>query len=236
MRLDKYVLDNGHATTRTQGESLIRLGEVKVNGKVQKKPGFALRPTDQVEIAGSAQYVSRAGLKLASVARELNIDFTDTVVLDVGSSTGGFTDYALQNGAKKVIAIELGTNQMHPTLRNDPRIELHEKTDIREVAELSEPVDIVVIDVSFIGLHQVLPAVQRLIQSGTIIVAMLKPQFEAAPHQKNRGIVKNSKFRKTIIADFENRTTKDFIILGKRDSAVAGAKGNVERFYTLKAK
>src|SRR5690606_26382605 len=146
---------------------------------------------DDIKLTAKEQYVSRAGLKLASVAEALNINLVDKTMLDVGSSTGGFTDYALQNGAKKVIAVELGTNQLHPNLLGNPKIELHEKTDIRNFAT-NEQIDVVVIDVSFVSLRDILPAVAKLSSPNTLIVAMVKPQFEASSSGlKHKGVVKN---------------------------------------------
>ncbi|HEY5442068.1 MAG TPA: SAM-dependent methyltransferase, partial [Candidatus Saccharimonadales bacterium] len=180
------------------------------------------------------QYVSRAGLKLASVAQALKLDFQDAVVLDVGSSTGGFTDYALRHGAKRVIAVEVGRDQLHPTLHGHPQIELHEQTDIRDIQELSVPADIVVIDVSFVSLRDILPHVVKLSAKRTKIVAMVKPQFEAAAsNQKHKGVIKNDTMRRGILKEFEAWAQGRFVILDKADSSVAGAKGNQERFYLL---
>ena len=179
-------------------------------------------------------YVSRAGNKLASVASVLGINFQDSVVLDVGSSTGGFTDYALQHGARKVIAVDVGTKQLHASLRTNVRIELHEQTDIRDITELSEVPGIVVIDVSFISIRDILPSLLNLISDTTEIVVMVKPQFEAYPEQKNRGIIKNDRIRREILKQFEKWATAHFLIVAKADSTVAGAGGNLERFYLLR--
>ncbi|MGB3945457.1 MAG: SAM-dependent methyltransferase, partial [Candidatus Saccharimonadales bacterium] len=131
-RLDVHITRLGMVPTRSQAESVIRLGEVRVNGQVVTKPGHFVGESDRVVLASKERYVSRAGLKLASVAEKLNVRFDNATVLDVGSSTGGFTDYALRHGAKKVFAVDVGTDQLHPSLRQDTRIELHEKTDIRD--------------------------------------------------------------------------------------------------------
>src|SRR5262245_27731904 len=126
-RIDQALVARKLLTTRSQAESFIRLGQVTVNKKVITKPGALVSESDVIKLLAQEQYVSRAGLKLASVAQALSLDFRGKVVLDVGSSTGGFTDYALQHGAHKVIAVDVGTNQLHPSLRGDGRIELHEK-------------------------------------------------------------------------------------------------------------
>jgi len=221
--------------TRSQAESYIKLGQVKVNSEFIKKPGFLVGENDTVELTATEQYVSRAALKLASVAESLELDFQGKKVLDVGSSTGGFTDYALQHGASKVIAVEVGRNQLHPSLHNQPRIELHEQTDIRELTDLSSVPDVVLIDVSFVSLRYILPHVAKLSAKHTQIVAMVKPQFEAIQSAvKHKGVIKNDKLRRDILKRFEEWVQQGFVVINKADSAVRGAKGNQERFYLLK--
>lgn len=232
-RLDQRLAKLGLVSTRSQAENLVRLGQVKVNSKVIKKPGFFIDDSASVELITEQQYVSRAALKLASVARELKLDFKNKVVLDVGSSTGGFTDYALQHGAKKVIAVDVGTEQLHPSLRTNKKVELHEQTDIRDIHELSSTPDIVVIDVSFISLREILPHVLRLAGPKNQVVAMLKPQFEAGASKKHKGVIKNDKQRREIMKDFETWAKERFVVKEKIDSSVSGQKGNVERFYLL---
>lgn len=233
-RLDQQLVVLGLLATRSQAESFIKLGKVSVNGRIVTKPGFAASSADNIKLTATEQYVSRAGLKLASVAKTLNLDFKNKVVLDVGSSTGGFTDFALQHGAKKVIAVEIGTDQMHPKLRSDKRIELHEKTDIRDFKP-AEHIGIVVMDVSFISLRQILPHIANITDRNTQIVAMLKPQFEAENSGlKHKGVIKNDAMRRSILKDFEAWAQKLFITIDKADSEVSGAKGNTERFYLLR--
>lgn len=235
LRLDQSLVQKSIVSTRSQAESYIKLGQVKVNQEVVTKPGFLVGDSDEIKLTATEQYVSRAGLKLASVSRTLKLNFKDKIVLDVGSSTGGFTDFALQNGASKIIAVDVGTNQLHPNLRTDSRIELHEKTDIRDIEQLSDSPDIIVIDVSFISLRDVLPHLCKLAVVTTQIVAMVKPQFEAGNSRlKHKGVIKNDAMRRTILKDFEAWAQKLFIIVDKADSEVSGAKGNTERFYLLK--
>ena len=234
-RLDQALLHLGLVASRSQGESYIKLGQVEVNGRAVLKPSHMVSSSDKLVLTATEQYVSRAGLKLASVADKLHLTFRDKIVLDVGSSTGGFTDYALKHKALKVIAVDVGTNQLHPSLRSDKRIELHEQTDIRDMKQLSEKPSIVVIDVSFISLRDVLPSVAKLISNDTQVVAMVKPQFEAGHSDiKHKGVIKNDKMRRNTLKDFENWVQKLFIVVDKADSEVAGAKGNQERFYLLK--
>lgn len=223
----------GLAETRSQAENYIKLGYITVDGVVVTKPGHFIRSDARLANIQSQKYVGRAGLKLASVAEALKLKFKGKIVLDVGSSTGGFTDYALQNGAKKVFAVDVGTNQLHPSLQGNPKIELHEKTDIRDFVPSAVP-DIVVMDVSFISLREILPHITTLSGPKTLIVAMVKPQFEAGASTKHKGVIKNDSVRRDIMKDFEIWAKRYFTILDKADSDVTGAKGNRERFYLLK--
>lgn len=232
-RLDQRLVQSGLVASRSQATSYIKLGQVMVNKKPVTKPGFLVVETDRVELTAQEQYVSRAGLKIASVAKSLKLDFADKVVLDVGSSTGGFTDYALRHGARKIIAVDTGTNQLHSSLRDDPRIELHEKTDIREFAS-HQAIDMILVDVSFISLRDILPYIAKLCSQNTQVVAMVKPQFEAYKNAlKHKGVIKNDRLRRDILKAFEIWVRDHFVILDKADSAVSGTKGNQERFYLL---
>ena len=234
-RLDQAVLARGLVRSRSEADSWIRLGKVTVNGRVDTKSGHMVQGTEDIKLRTTERYVSRAGLKLASVAQQFNLNFAGVTVLDVGSSTGGFTDYALQNGAQKVIAVDVGTDQLHHSLKNNPRIELHEKTDIRDFSPSRLP-DIIVIDVSFISLRRILPHLASLSGAETLIVAMVKPQFEASRAQLTKtGIVKNDRIRRDILQEFEAWAKQHFVIEAKADSGVAGTHGNRERFYRMRA-
>ena len=196
--------------------------------------------------------VSRAENKLAGAAQAFSYDFRGKTVLDIGSSTGGFTEYALLRGAKKVIAVEKGTRQMKAPLRFDPRIDLREKTDFFSVTRSSlsrdqdesdenesktnTRIDTILADVSFISLKQVLlHAKKQLASPQTDFLVMLKPQFEARPFQLKNGVVKNETIRREIIKDFEAWLKNNgFLIVNKRDNTLAGKNGNLERFYFLK--
>ena len=193
--------------------------------------------------------VSRAENKLAGAAQAFSYDFRGKTVLDIGSSTGGFTEYALLRGAKKVIAVEKGTRQMKAPLRFDPRIDLREKTDIFFVtrnslsrdqdenneneSKIDTRIDTILADVSFISLKQVLlHAKKQLASPQTDFLVMLKPQFEARPFQLKNGVVKNETIRRDIIKDFEAWLKNNgFLIVNKRDNTLAGKNGNLERFY-----
>ncbi len=197
-------------------------------------------------------FVSRAENKLAGATQAFSFDFKGKTVLDIGSSTGGFTEYALSAGAEKVIAVEKGTNQMKAPLRFDPRVELHEKTDIfntttsgikpSETCPTGKCVflglipDVIVADVSFVSLKKVLAHAKKYLASkDTDFLVMLKPQFEARPEQLNKGVVKNEKMRREIVRGFENWLKKNgFLTVAKHDNELSGKNGNVERFYWLK--
>lgn len=182
--------------------------------------------------------MGRAELKIAEAAEAFRFDFRGKTVLDIGSSTGGFTEYALKRGAAKVIAVEKGTRQMKAPLRFDPRVELHEKTDIFDMVLVPAP-EVILADVSFVSLRKVLAyARKNLADVRTEYLVMLKPQFEAEEAQLNRGVVKNERMRRDIIQNFERWLGKNgFLILKKRDNETVGKRGgNRERFYWLRGR
>ena len=233
-QLDKYLVESGRAESRSQADKFIKSGFVSVNESVIIQTDYKLSDTDRVELNLSAQYVSRAAYKLESVARKLNIDFRAKTVLDVGSSTGGFTDYALQHGASRVIDVEIGSRQLHLKLRDNPRVELHENTDIKKFKPDYIP-DIVLIDISFTSLRDILPAIVSMAGPNTEIVAMLKPQFETKDdYLKHNGVIKNSRIRRKILDEFEQWLKASYVIQGKADSDVYGVNGNRETFYKLR--
>lgn len=233
IRLDQALVQQKLVASRSQAESYIKLGQVTVNNHVVTKAGHQVDDLDKLEVTAKEQYVSRAALKLASVSEALNLDFTGKTVLDIGSSTGGFTQYVLMHGAVAVVAVEVGTNQLHPSLRSDPRIHLFEQTDFRTFNNLPVQPDMVVADVSFISLREILPQAIKITGANTQFAIMVKPQFEAGDDYKHKGVIKNDKIRRAILKDFETWAQKYFIIKAKADSSVAGAKGNQERFYLL---
>ena len=211
-----------------------------------------LKSHTSMQTVHTSMPVSRAENKLAGAAQAFSYDFRGKTVLDIGSSTGGFTEYALLRGAKKVIAVEKGTRQMKAPLRFDPRIDLREKTDIFSVtrsslsrdqdnsneneSKIDARIDTILADVSFISLKQVLlHAKKQLAAPQTDFLVMLKPQFEARPFQLKNGVVKNETIRRDIIKDFEAWLKNNgFLIVNKRDNILAGKNGNLERFYFLK--
>ncbi len=176
----------------------------------------------------------RGYVKLSQAAKAFGFDFHGKTVLDIGSSTGGFTEYALEQGAKKVIAVEKGSHQMKAPLRFDPRVELHEKTDIFNFP-LTKEINTVVADVSFLSLTKILTYLKKLPTRNTDLLMMLKPQFEAREDQLHKGVVKNEKIRRDIIKNFEQWLKQNnYVIVKKRDNDLKGKTGNQERFYWLK--
>ena len=242
-RLDLKLVELNVVPTRSRAENLIKLKKVLVNDSICVKPSRKVRDSDQISIKDD-QYVSRAAYKLESVVKKLNLNFYNKKILDIGSSTGGFTELALKLGASKVIDVEIGNKQLHPSLRDNPRITLYENTDINDVLpfdskksgiKLDFIPEMVLMDISFTSIREVIDRVVKLIDHNTILVVMAKPQFEAKNSNfKHKGIIKNEKIRRQILKDFEESIRNYFIILNKADSLVSGSKGNVERFYLLK--
>jgi 23S rRNA (cytidine1920-2'-O)/16S rRNA (cytidine1409-2'-O)-methyltransferase len=242
-RLDLMLVERGLANTQTQAQALVMAGQVSAEGRRLEKPGLMLDEAVELHIKDQPRFVSRAGEKLASVAEVLGLDFAGKVVLDVGSSTGGFTDFALQHGAERVYGVDVGTGQLAYKLRQDPRVVVMEQTDIRGVrvgagaAALPERADMAVMDVSFISLEKVLERVAELVRPGGAIVAMVKPQFEAskAVADRYRGVIPVGSVRDEILADLRDWMSERFEIVSEADSGVAGAEGNLERFFLLRA-
>ncbi len=203
-RLDKYLTDSGHFTSREKSADAIRGGQVLVNGNVIKKPAFKVSEADEINILTSGRvYVSKGGYKLEKAIREFDIDFTGKTILDAGASTGGFTDCALQHGASLVVAVDVGTNQLVKELRENEKVFSMENTDIRELtsAQMPCPVfDIVVADLSFISLEKVLDPLMKFCKQGGELVLLVKPQFELMERKNlKNGIVKDARIRKAAL-------------------------------------
>ena len=240
IRADEALFLLGLARSRSHGADLVRRSLVKFDNRPVLRPSKTIDKNHIAKlklVAGAnSSTVSRAGDKLADASEAFKFSFNGKVVLDVGSSTGGFTQYALNNGAKKVIAVEVGTNQMVPELRFNEQVELHEKTDIRDF-KTSQKIDVIVIDVSFISLTKILPSLLNLSRATNYnpdILAMAKPQFEGQANDLNSGVVKNSAIRRQILKNLEDwLKLNNLVIKFKRDNQISGKKGNQERFYWL---
>jgi 23S rRNA (cytidine1920-2'-O)/16S rRNA (cytidine1409-2'-O)-methyltransferase len=233
VRIDRLLVDRGLVESRERGHALILAGQILVNGQKQDKAG-ALVPEDaELRILGEViPYVSRGGLKLAAALKEFGLSADGKIALDVGASTGGFTDCLLQHGAKKVYAVDVGYGQMAWKIRQDPRVTTIERVNIRaiEPALVPEPVDIVVIDVSFISLEKVIPSILQFLRPGAEIVALIKPQFEVGREQVGKGgIVRDEAARQAAVERITIFVQKlGFDVKGVIPSPITGQDGNVE--------
>lgn len=233
-RLDVLLTERGHADSRTKAQAIIMSGLVYVDGQKADKPGISYEDSVDIEVrSGRCPYVSRGGLKLEKALRDFGVDPTGYVCSDSGASTGGFTDCLLQQGAKKVFAIDVGYGQLDWKIRSDPRVVVMERTNIRYVTgeQLGEPLDLSVIDVSFISLKIVLPVIKSLLkpECGQVL-CLIKPQFEAGREKVGKkGVVREAATHKEVLDDFVALAESlDFAILGLTFSPVKGPEGNIE--------
>jgi 23S rRNA (cytidine1920-2'-O)/16S rRNA (cytidine1409-2'-O)-methyltransferase len=237
MRLDTLITERKLVKSRSVAVDLIKKGKVMVGGEIITKASkdFTDLPELKIEILEQPKYVGRGGLKLEKALAEFNVKPKDLVCLDVGSSTGGFTDCLLQNGARKIYAVDVGTDQFDPELKKDSRVVLMEQTDIRAVQNLPEKASLAVIDVSFISLELVLESVKNLLKKDGQIIALVKPQFETIKEAKNKsGIVKTDESREQVLENIKNYCEKiDLKILGITDSPILGGSGNKEYLLLL---
>ncbi len=230
MRLDVYLTENNLCKSRTAAQGLIKNGGVCVNGKPCTKASTDITADDSVAVTGEQlRYVGRGGLKLEGAISHFGLDLNGAVCVDIGSSTGGFTDCMLQNGAAKVYAIDVGTDQLDDKLRFDKRVVVMEQTDIR-TALLPEQADFIGTDVSFISLTQVLPHIFRLLKQDGKAVVLIKPQFEAGRAALNKkGIVKDEKIRRKVVEQLtEYAAICGFEVVGTTLSPIHGGDGNIE--------
>ena len=228
-RLDVALVSRDMCKSRTEAQDRIIHGKVLVNGAVEKKSAKEISDSDVLRVTEYMPYVGRGGLKLEHALDHFKIDVNSFTVLDIGSSTGGFTDCVLQHGAKKVYAVDVGTFQLAHSLRNDPRVILMEQTDIRE-AILPEKVDCIVIDVSFISLSKIFPIVTRFTKQGAVLFALVKPQFEVGQGNIGKnGIVTDEKAREDAITKVLISATENGIAIQEvTGSPIAGGDGNKE--------
>jgi 23S rRNA (cytidine1920-2'-O)/16S rRNA (cytidine1409-2'-O)-methyltransferase len=240
-RLDVALVERGLAASRERAQALIMAGQVRVDGQVVSKSSAAVTPESQVALeVPDHPYVGRGGVKLAHALDDFKLDPAGKHALDVGASTGGFTDVLLQRGAARVIAIDVGHGQLDWKLRNDPRVDVHEGVNARSLtsADVPHPVDLVVIDVSFISLGHILPALPPFMNDGAEIVALVKPQFEAGRDDVGRhGLVTDPVVHEAVIERVTAQAeAAGFARLGMVASAITGATGNQEFFLHLRKK
>ncbi|MGN0682913.1 MAG: TlyA family RNA methyltransferase [Oscillospiraceae bacterium] len=240
MRLDLYLSEHGLCKSRSAAQSIISSGGVLVNGKAAAKASMSVSDEDEIVIAEEARpkYVGRGGLKLEKALDYFKIDVSGAVCVDIGASTGGFTDCMLQNGAARVFAVDVGRDQLDETLRSDFRVTSLEQTDIRDfsIGDYGvDAADFIGTDVSFISLRLILPHIYRLLKNGGMAVALIKPQFEAGRSNLTKnGIVRSEKVRLECVEDIRSYAVQNgFDVIGITQSPILGGSGNVEYLLGL---
>jgi len=235
MRLDTLMAEKKLVRSRSAAADLIKNSLVKVDGIIINKPAKDFPAETIIEILELPKYVSRGGLKLEKALEEFEISPAGLIVLDVGSSTGGFTDCLLQKGAKMIYAVDVGTNQLSETLKTDPRIVSMEKTDIRNIKTLPEKPDLAVIDASFISLELILENVASLLNKNGKIIALIKPQFETPKESKNKsGIVRTDELRNEVVEKIKTFCQKiNLTVIKIIESPILGGSGNKEFLILL---
>jgi len=232
IRLDQLVLDRGLAPSRERAKAVVLAGLVSVNGEVVAKAGTLVDATAEIALrAPDHPYVGRGGLKLAHALDTFGIAVEGREALDIGASTGGFTDVLLQRGAVRVVALDVGHGQLDWRLRNDRRVVVIEHFNARRLtlADLPGPADIVVIDVSFISLRQILPAVATVVREGADIVALVKPQFEAGRDEVGKGVIRDPEVHERVLVEVTAAGAEVGLRrVGSTPSPITGQKGNVE--------
>ena len=240
-RLDIYLTENGYAESREKAKSIIMEGIVYINNQKADKAGDMVAETDNVEVRGNTlRYVSRGGLKLEKAMTDFNLNLDGKVCMDVGASTGGFTDCMLQNGAQKVYAVDVGYGQLAWKLRNDERVINMERTNIRylDYDLIEEEIDFVSIDVAFISLKLVLPVAYNVLKEGGSVVALIKPQFEAGKDDVGKkGVVRDIAIHKRVIKEVVDFSiASGFSVCGLDFSPIKGPEGNIEFLLLLTKK
>jgi 23S rRNA (cytidine1920-2'-O)/16S rRNA (cytidine1409-2'-O)-methyltransferase len=233
IRLDQLLVQRELADSREQAQRLIRAGMVRVKEQPANKPGHQYPADSEIFVKEKEKYVSRGGLKIEGAHKQFGFDLQGAVCLDIGSSTGGFTDFMLQHGATKVYAVDCGTNQLHYKLREDPRVVVMENTNARYLTEedIPQKADFCSIDTSFISLEKILPPLKSLIKPGGHIVSLIKPQFEAGKEQVGKGgVVRDPDVHKEVIEKIKKFGTEElgFQWLELCTSPITGPAGNVE--------
>jgi 23S rRNA (cytidine1920-2'-O)/16S rRNA (cytidine1409-2'-O)-methyltransferase len=235
-RIDKLLVERGLAATRTKAQAMVMAGVVLVDEQRVEKPSEQFNSNSDIRIKGgddpTSRYVGRGGLKLEAALREFQIDVAGLTCLDVGASTGGFTDCLLQNGARKVFAIDVGHNQIDWRLRNDPRVEVREGINARflKSEDFSQKFDLVVMDVSFISATKVLPAIVPLLVGGGSIITLIKPQFEVGRGEVGGGGIVRDPAKRARVVDEVNAAARalGLQVVKVIESPIQGAEGNVE--------
>jgi 23S rRNA (cytidine1920-2'-O)/16S rRNA (cytidine1409-2'-O)-methyltransferase len=229
-RLDIAIHLRGLSNSRAKAQGMIMAGEVSVNGVIVDKPGMRVTPADEITIKNKPAFVSRGGEKLAGALRDFEFDVTDRICADVGASTGGFTDCLLQNGAKRIYAIDVGYGVLDYSLRENPQVIVMERTNARYLEALDEPVSLVVVDASFISLKILLPAIQKWLTPQADIITLIKPQFEAGKEDIGKGgVVRSGSIHARVIHEVIDFALNSNLSLGGLTiSPIKGPAGNIE--------
>jgi len=233
-RIDVELVSRGLAVSRQQARAAILAGRVTVEGAPVTKAGALVDPAAEIRVIEGPPFVSRGGVKLAHALDVFGIDPAGSDAIDIGASTGGFTDCLLQRGASRVTAVDVGYGQLAWSLRNDPRVVVRERTNARD-ADLGGPYDLATIDVSFIGLAKVLPAVQRCLSEEGLVLALVKPQFEAGKGRVGKkGVVRDPAIHREVLEDaVANATAQGWAVQGLTWSPITGPEGNIEFWVWL---
>jgi len=241
-RIDKLLVDHGLADSRTKAQAQVMAGIVLVDEKRVEKPSEKFEKSATIRLKRTStelRYVGRGGLKLEAALRHFAIDPTGMSCLDIGSSTGGFTDCLLQHGAAQIVAVDVDTNQLDWSLRTDPRVEVRERTNARDLSpdDFDKQFDLAVVDVSFISVTKILPALLRLVNPGALVVVLIKPQFEVGRGEVGKGgIVRESEKHERVVSEINAFARKrGLAIIGTIESPILGAEGNKE-FLSLYAR
>lgn len=235
IRIDQLLVERGLCESRTKAQALIVAGEVYVDTQRIDKPSAFVAPECVPEVRRAQRFVSRGGDKLDGALTDLELSVSDLVCVDVGASTGGFTDCLLQRGASKVYALDVGHGLLAYKLQTDPRVVVRDRTNARfsNAADFEEPIDLVVVDASFIGMTQLADALARVVRLGGWVLTMIKPQFEVGKEaaRLHRGVIKDPELRgRAIETATQELTRAGLVVLRGADSKTAGPKGNVEYF------
>ena len=235
-RLDQALVERGLVTSRERAQAMVRAGLVRVAGAPTERPDQLVAADQPIEITGARDYVSRGGEKLAAALDAFAVDPRDRTCLDVGASTGGFTDVLLQRGAERVMAVDVGYGQLAWSLRQDPRVTVMERVNIRHLEQLPQPADLAVIDVSFISLRLVLPRVRELLRPPGDVVALVKPQFEVGKGAVGKGgVVRDPAQHDQVLNELRRFAAEiGYQVAGQIPSPVLGTKGNREFLLYLK--
>lgn len=236
MRLDLYLVEKGYFKSRSKAKVAIEANNVCINGNIANKSSLEVSDSDVIEIIGESNpYVSRGGLKLSAAIKEFYLDFNNKVIVDIGASTGGFTDCALKHGAKKVYAIDVGTNQLAPELLDDSRIISLEQTNILDIEFFPEPIDYYVMDVSFVSIEHLLPGINNFIDDNNALICLIKPQFEVGKKYMKNGIVKDRTVHINVIENIVKALAEYSLGIAKLiPSPILGGSGNKEFLALIK--